>query len=1276
MDIDSLLKNALSKVEQVASSFKSQNPVMHNPLVQNVGQDFSNLGSTIHNLPQTVSTGFSSALNHQFVPGGMTLHQVGQDIVKNPGSYNVLNLSVMPYLKNEVASPIGQGFQGLTKPGLMDKAGGAAKIASGVLSATPFGMGYNELSGGGAGLVRAARTGQDPTRSLLQGLTQPTDIGGSGLGIQNPLMAAGVDLAAGNPKTLLKKGPLLMRAAKDLFSGPRPTLDEQVAKAVPQLLDKIHNGNFTIEDQYQADNLIKHNSTVPQSVLKKIPLQKRTEFQLNELLGQLTPNQDYMYRQLPGMNAFAGQTKKIKVKNLNPTTNVPVVGGKAANQQKISLAKGGKTTNDLSAQVEKNPTIVLPDQPVTDLKLVPQVPQTLANDTKNVINGANVKERGFVTSVKTSSKTPQPLKDLVNGTYVVRSTEQLRADAKKLIKTDPASAEKMALNPTSDVHVQIGNELINHYASTGQLTKAQQIAEGMANSGTDFGRAVQAYANYDKTTPEGALRFAQSKVNEYNKANPNAKLKLNDNQVKSLFDRAKKIQQMAEGRQRNIAANELMKEVNNLIPSSIADKAITVWKAGLLTSLRTHERNLLSNTFHQGAEIAKDIPASMADKIMGIRTGQRTLTFTGKGLGSGAKQGLQSAKDVITKGYDPEEAINKYDVRHITWGKNPIEQALKIYTGAVFRTLGAADKPFWNASFARSLYDQAGAAAANAGKAGDKGFINNLVKNATPEMKGAATADANRATFKNTNKLSEVAKSIQGAKAFGVPVGQILAPFTGVPSSVAGQLIAYSPVGLVKGALTAGKVLAKNVPDLQRQAAQEIGRGVVGSGLFGIGAYLMSKGLMTGQPSSPQESSQWALEGKQANSVLINGKWRSIGSIGPENLVLLAGAKANQEANNPNGSAGEYAGNIGKDFLGQTFLQGVQGPLDAINDPARYGQSYVGNQASSVVPNIVKDTSKAFDPYQRENNTAQDYLTNSIPGLRNQNVVKRDALGNPMAQEPTGPGAFVDLLNSKTPISNPVVNELGRLNNTGNNSTPGKLGKSQTINGVKMTLTPKQLDVLESQAGPQTTTALAQLFQTPEYQALSDEDKSKAIDSVVSSVRKQVRGNINLNAPASLTTQTPTNNPNNMQFTLVDPATGSVKKIDLSKPVVEPKLTGNTELDKKLISKYKGDLTARSNDIVALYQAGKISQDEAESQLEQLTVKASKYAKPKKIKVPTNRTPFRKVKLSSTAIPQIKLAPTAGNFSVPIQNIQFKTPFTPGGTGVPVAPKFKVKFNL
>jgi hypothetical protein len=745
----------------------------------------------------------------------------------------------------------------------------------------------------------------------------------------------------------------------------------------------------------------------------------------------------------------------------------------------------------------------------------------IADDIAQILGeGKQVKRRGFIQTIKDSEKTPPTMKD-IEGIYTPKTVKEMQQIAKEFISSNPEEALQRAFNPQSELDIRIGDSLINHYIGIGDITRAKEVGKKMSESGTEFGRAVQAFSDYDKTTPEGALRFAQSTVNKYNNANPTKKIDISNDQIKALFERARVIQEMAIGRERNIAAGQLYEQVQNLIPSSIGDKFITVWKAGLLTSLRTHERNIIGNTMHTGAEITKDFIASPLDKLMSLRTGQRTKTFTMKGIGSGAKEGLKDSKDVLRYGFDPEEAIQKYDVRHITWGKNKIEQALKSYTNAVFRTLGAADKPFYQSTMARSLYDQATAQAINAGKKGDINFIKNLVENATEEMKMIAVRDASIATFKNETTMGKAIQAVKrefgtthvvnGVRISGkIPgfITEMIAPFTGVPSAIASQMAAYSPIGLIKGIYKTGKVMVKNLPELQRLASEELARGIVGTGIMGLGAYLTSKGLMTGNPKDAKEARQWQLEGKQANSIMINGKWRSINSVGPEALITLAGSKLQSSE-----TSGKAIANIGKDFMSQTFLQGVQGPLNAINEPNRYAQTYAKGQISSVVPNIIKDVSSSFDPLQRETNSIKEGLQSAIPGIRNTLLPRRDALGTSLPNEKAGIASFVDLFNSKTPVHNPIVDELSRLNLVDYNSVPSAIQKNQTILGEKIKLTPVELDTLEEQSGNALRDALGTLVSSPIYQSLSNEEKQARIQSVVAEIRKKAKIDYKLGTP-------------------------------------------------------------------------------------------------------------------------------------------------------------------
>lgn len=787
---------------------------------------------------------------------------------------------------------------------------------------------------------------------------------------------------------------------------------------------------------------------------------------------------------------------------------------KLKNAQEPPIQQADKIDPLKSLKQEAKPFVIPKTNPTDvtkllnkDLDPLPTSPvngKYVAEEVKNVLRGAETKERGFISTIKSSDKTPSSVKSIETGTYSIKSDKQRIADAQAFIRENPAKARELALNPKSDMDVTIGNQLIDHYIATGQHKAMQEVVSGMAESGTELGRAIHAFADYDKTTPGGAVKFAEAAIRKYNKANPDKQLALQPEQVEALVNTAKQIQEMPEGRQRNIASHELINQVNELIPSTFADKALTVWKAGLLTSMRTTARNVFGNTIHGVAEIAKDVPASLADRLMALKTGNRSKTFTVKGAAQGIGEGLSHAKDMMKHGYDPTEALAGYDIKAVTWGKGPVEQGLKKYTDLVFRSLGAQDQVFYHSAFNRSLYDQALASAKNTAKKGDDNFVDNLVKNPTEGMKVQAVIDASKATFKDENMLRDLATKVKrglGKTEGGKVVSELVMPFVGVPSSVASQMLSYSPVGLIKGGVTAGKAMARNNSILQRKASHEIGRGTVGTGLMGLGAYLTSRGLMTGNPKDQKEAEQWKLEGKQPNSVMIGGKWRSINSVGPEALLTLAGSKLESGRQN-NAGMGELAGQLGKDFTQQTFLQGVQGPLNAINDPGRYGSSYVSGQVGSIIPNIVKDTAKAMDDKQRQINSPIDALKAGTPILRNNLLPKLDVLGNELKQEPSGLNNFIDLFNSKTPIKNSVIDETKKFSSADLSITPSALDKSLKESGVSIKLTPEQRTSLQKAIGTQTQAMWKETIKSPRYQSLSIEEQSKAMSKMYSDARQ------------------------------------------------------------------------------------------------------------------------------------------------------------------------------
>lgn len=730
----------------------------------------------------------------------------------------------------------------------------------------------------------------------------------------------------------------------------------------------------------------------------------------------------------------------------------------------------------------------------------------LAEDTKSIIDGAEVKERSFGKRVKLSENTPKEVKELVGGSYVVKSNKKLTADAKNLIRTNIDVADQMAMNPRNANDIEVGNQLIVHYQNQGNFQKAADIANAMNKSLTEGGQFVQAASLYDKTTPGGIQRLAQAEVEKFNKANPNKKIKIDDKTMESLFKRAEKIQKMAEGRDRSIAVGELFNEVADIIPTSNWKKAIILWKAGLLTSFRTHERNLVGNTLNVGGEIAKDPIAAVMDALMSTRTGSRTKTFTLSGMGKGTVKGASSAKDYLYKGFDPEKTIEKFDVKRINWGKSKLGKVAQAYTEGVFRALGAGDKPFYHSALTRSLYDQAGAKAINAGKRGNKQFIENLVTNPTDDMLKIATRDAEIAVFQQSttagNMLSSLKKKLKDKGEFAEAAGEFFLPFTQVPSGVGSQLISYSPAGLTQGVLNTARTMITKDAGLQRQAAEQMGRGIVGTGIMALGYELYRSGNMTGKyPADAKEREQWKLEGKQENSVKIGGKWRKLSAIGPQASILVTGAQLAESVEEGDASALSVASSAGSEFLDQPFVQGMSVPLDVLKDPERNVKKFSNQASASLIPNIVKDVSRGLDPYKREAETAGESIRKSIPLMRNDLPPMRDAYGEPLPEEGGVIKNMFDLFNSLTPKGDDTTKELRRLLDAGEGATPSRLQNSQTIAGEKLKLKNAELDEIEKIAGPMTKQGFDQMIKTPEYQEMSDEDKKKALQKITEDAR-------------------------------------------------------------------------------------------------------------------------------------------------------------------------------
>lgn len=758
------------------------------------------------------------------------------------------------------------------------------------------------------------------------------------------------------------------------------------------------------------------------------------------------------------------------------------------------------------------------DAKVADM-VAPDLVKTVDNKgVKNVLKSVPIqeakktpipRERGFITSAKEA--VPEAA-TRIGGQYIPRSTDELAIKARNEIMDNIDVAEAYVRKNSDDKATAMASELIKKYADDAMkatdettknifLDKAASVANDFAHKLTESGRSIQAASILSRLTPEGQLRFAAREIQKYNDMNPTKKIpELTGQQADSIIKKMNTIDKLDDGVEKAKAFKELQDEILDLVPTPLMKKLTNIWKAGLLTGLKTTGLNILSNLSHQVSEIAKDVPAAIVDSVASLFTGKRTKAFTLRGEGKGVSQGFGKGWNYFKSGVDERNIGQKLDYNRVSFGKGPVAKAFQKYTEVVFRSLGAGDQPFYYGALSRSLMDQALAMGKNKGLNGNqlKEFAYKQVQNPTEDMIRYATADASTAVFQNETYLGNAAMKIQE-----IPiVGQILVPFARTPSSVAMQVVRYTPVG------TAGtiiKQIAKRQFD-QRLFSEAVGRGLTGTAVLAIGTYLYKKGMMAlDRPKTEKEREQWKLEGRKENSILINGKWRSPMVLGPAGILLLVGGHfkdALDTAGSPTEAMAKTLLGSVKSFTEQTFLTGMSSALNALMDPGRYAESYLGNLVSSVIPTIVSDVARATDSKERRPEDVLDRVQQRIPGVRQKTVEPQvDVLGKEVKRIGNPLEVMLDPTRPSPVRSSPVIAELRRLTDNGYDVSPTLLGDKKGF----AALTKEQNTELWKTAGTIIDSKLNALFAKEEYKNLSEEKKSKVVTKFIDQAKVNAR---------------------------------------------------------------------------------------------------------------------------------------------------------------------------
>lgn len=202
-------------------------------------------------------------------------------------------------------------------------------------------------------------------------------------------------------------------------------------------------------------------------------------------------------------------------------------------------------------------------------------------------------DRGFITTLKQSEKTPQGLIERLSARYEPITNQKVVDLANNRINKDLEEAASFVMGKSrfTAEKVTTAHRLIDEFNKVGNFERAADIAEKIAEEGTRAGQSIQAFSIYNRLTPEGVLVHAQRIARKTNEA-----LSVVGKEVQVTGDMAAQLTDLAGTVQKMTGVKDLANDV-----VSILDRA----KAG--AKLSEDEASQLRKFVEESRQFVKEV---------------------------------------------------------------------------------------------------------------------------------------------------------------------------------------------------------------------------------------------------------------------------------------------------------------------------------------------------------------------------------------------------------------------------------------------------------------------------------------------------------------------------------------------------------------------------------------------------------------------------------------------------------------------------------------------
>ncbi|WP_053122335.1 hypothetical protein [Pseudomonas sp. P1.31] len=534
------------------------------------------------------------------------------------------------------------------------------------------------------------------------------------------------------------------------------------------------------------------------------------------------------------------------------------------------------------------------------------------------------------------------------------------------------------------------------------------------------------------------------------------------------------------------------------------------YRAALLSGVRTHAVNILSNTMTLGNEMIERGIAAGIGGMKRLATGSKsgeTLFAEPLDLLIGSAKGMNkagvAAYDAFKSGESPMLGVGKAESGV---GIRPTQGIAEKAFSLPYRALGAEDAWFATLNYEGELRTLARHQAMADRKSGAipqntklSQRIEQLVQNPTSEMIEKAGEHARTNTF--NNKAGAFAQAIMSAKA-KAPWLNIIVPFVRTPANIVKFGLKRTPLAPafadVRADIKAGGTK-------QERAIARVLWGT--SVMIGAGA-LAQAGYITGAgPEDKEEKAALMATGWRPYSIKAGDTYHEYSRLDPfaQWLSMAADlATTDYQHKDAGDIAAGLLGSFANATINKTYMQGLSNFSEFLSDPKRNGSWYLQQQAGTLAQpfTLLSNIASENDPYGRETNSVLDAIKYRVPGLRQDLPVKLDHFGAPVPNRtyPGGPLSIAAPIAQSKETADPVRLEAARIG-----WAPGKTQDHFTIKKQRYNLSDDQMSEFNELAGKLTSKTMLRAMRSKGWAALGDDEKRDFLDAELKKARTAVR---------------------------------------------------------------------------------------------------------------------------------------------------------------------------